>query len=71
MLGALPAWTAPHRDLDKARAELKASGIKNPTVSLGFASDQPGRAIVATRDLTGLDFNPTWSIDLAAVRGSA
>jgi peptide/nickel transport system substrate-binding protein len=32
---------------------------------------QPGRAIVATRDLTGLDFNPTWSIDLAAVRGSA
>ncbi len=39
MLGSLPAWTAPHRDLDKARAELAASGIKNPTVSLGFASD--------------------------------
>jgi len=39
MLGSLPAWTAPHRDVDGARAELKASGIKNPTVSLGFASD--------------------------------
>jgi len=55
----------------RPRGELKASGIKNPTVSLGFAGDQPGRVIVATRDLTGLDFNPTWSIDLAAVRGSA
>lgn len=193
MLGALPSWTAPHRDLDKARAELTASGIKNPTVSLGFASDlsmgglpmsalaamvrselgavgitvnlagglaasanadyaaggeqmglwpvfatsadpnqylaflpgrsigiragwpaggdasletlgiqasttadiamrtqlfqlfqdqlnregpffplvQPGRAIVATRDLVGLDFNPTWWIDVARVSGSS
>jgi peptide/nickel transport system substrate-binding protein len=191
MLGSLPAWTALHRDLDKARVELKASGIKNPTVRLGFASDlsvgglpmsalaamvrselgaagitvnlagapaasagadygaggeqmglwpmfatsadpnqylaflpgrplglragwpagadasleslgiqasttadietrrqlfesyqgqlnqdgpflplvQPGRTIVATRNITGLDFNPTWTIDLAAVAG--
>jgi peptide/nickel transport system substrate-binding protein len=192
MLGGLPAWTAPHRDLDKARAELAASKIKNPTVSLGFSTDmsiaglpisaladmvrselgaagitvnlagapaasaaadyaaggeqmglwpvlatsadpnqylafmpgrslglragwpaaadasleslgiqasttadidtrtqlfqlyqdqlnregpffplvQPGRALVATRDLSGLDFNPMWSIDLAGVSGS-
>ena len=39
MLGALPAWAAPHRDIEKARVELAAVGIKSPTVSLGFAND--------------------------------
>ena len=37
--GALPAWIAPRRDLDAARIELAASGIKDPTVNLGYASD--------------------------------
>jgi len=39
MLGALPAWIAPRRDLEQARRELAASGIKDPTVSLGYAND--------------------------------
>ena len=39
VFGALPAWIAPRRDLDIARAEVVASGIKNPTVNLGFADD--------------------------------
>jgi peptide/nickel transport system substrate-binding protein len=38
-LGALPASSAVQRDLTKAKAELAASGIKNPTVNLGFPSD--------------------------------
>ncbi len=38
-LGALPASAAVKRDLTKAKAELAASGIKNPTVNLGFPSD--------------------------------
>jgi len=37
--GALPAWIAPRHDLKAARSELAASGIKDPTVDLGFASD--------------------------------
>src|SRR5260370_23721927 len=39
MFGALPAWGAPRRDLGAARIELSASGIKDPTVNLGYASD--------------------------------
>lgn len=38
-LGALPASAAVHRDLARAKAELAASGISNPTVNLGFPSD--------------------------------
>ena len=38
-LGALPQSGAVSRDLTKAKAELAASGIKNPTVNLGFPSD--------------------------------
>ena len=71
MLGALPAWTAPHRDLDKARAELKTSGIKSPTVSLGFVSDLSIGGLPMGALAAMVRFNPTWSIDLAAVRGSA
>ena len=40
LLGALPAWAAPRQDIEKARTELAASGLKNPTVNLGFANDQ-------------------------------
>jgi peptide/nickel transport system substrate-binding protein len=39
LLGGLPAWVAPHQDLDRARTELAASGIKNPSATLGFAGD--------------------------------
>src|SRR5260370_20436152 len=39
MFGALPTWIAPRHDLEAARRELAASGIKDPTVNLGFASD--------------------------------
>jgi peptide/nickel transport system substrate-binding protein len=39
MFGALPAWVAPRHDLDAARSELAASGVKDPTVNLGFAND--------------------------------
>ncbi len=38
-LGALPQSAAVHRDLAKAKAELAASGITNPTVDLSFPSD--------------------------------
>ena len=38
-LGALPQSAAVKRDLAKAKAELAASGISNPTVNLGFPSD--------------------------------
>ena len=38
-LGALPQSAAVKRDLTKAKAELAASGIANPTVNLGFPSD--------------------------------
>jgi len=38
-LGALPASQATSRDLTGAKAALAASGIKNPTVTLGYASD--------------------------------
>jgi peptide/nickel transport system substrate-binding protein len=30
---------------------------------------QPGKAIVATKDIATIPFNPIWSIDLAAVSG--
>jgi len=39
MLGVHPGWIAPRRDLGAARMELAASGIKDPTVNLGYASD--------------------------------
>jgi peptide/nickel transport system substrate-binding protein len=38
-LGALPQSSAVQRDLTKAKSELAASGIANPTVNLGFPSD--------------------------------
>ena len=38
-LGALPQSAAAQRDLTKAKAELAASGVSNPTVNLGFPSD--------------------------------
>jgi peptide/nickel transport system substrate-binding protein len=38
-LGALPQSAAVKRDVAKAKAELAASGIANPTVNLGFPSD--------------------------------
>src|SRR3989441_6061464 len=38
-LGALTQGDAAKRDLAKAKAELAASGISNPTVNLGFPSD--------------------------------
>jgi len=30
---------------------------------------QPGRVIVTTKDIATIEFNPTWSIDLAAISG--
>ena len=38
-LGALPPSAAVQRDVNKAKAELAASGISNPTVNLGFPAD--------------------------------
>lgn len=38
-LGALPQSAAVQRDVAKAKSELAASGISNPTVNLGFPSD--------------------------------
>jgi peptide/nickel transport system substrate-binding protein len=38
-LGALPQSSAVQRDLTKAKAELAASGVSNPSVNLGFPSD--------------------------------
>jgi len=38
-LGALPASQATSRDLAGAKAALAASGIKNPSVTLGYPSD--------------------------------
>ncbi len=38
-LGALPASEATGRDLAGAKAALAASGIKNPSVTLGYPSD--------------------------------
>lgn len=38
-LGALSQSDAVTRDVNKAKAELAASGISNPTVNLGFPSD--------------------------------
>jgi peptide/nickel transport system substrate-binding protein len=38
-LGALPQSSAVQRDLTKAKSELAASGIANPTVNLGYPSD--------------------------------
>ncbi|MDN3025859.1 ABC transporter substrate-binding protein [Streptomyces sp. S.PB5] len=38
-LGALPAAQATSRDLAGAKAALAASGLKNPSVSLGYPSD--------------------------------
>ncbi|GAA1956871.1 ABC transporter substrate-binding protein [Catenulispora subtropica] len=38
-LGALPASQATARDLAGAKSALAASGIANPTVTLGYASD--------------------------------
>src|SRR5712691_10281897 len=38
-LGALSQADSVKRDLTKAKAELAASGISNPTVNLGFPSD--------------------------------
>jgi len=31
---------------------------------------QPGRVIVAAKGVAAIDVNPTWSVDLAAVRGT-
>lgn len=45
MFGALPASFAPRHDLEAARSELAASGIKDPTVNLGFASDLEVRGL--------------------------
>ena len=38
-LGAMPAWFAPRQDIQHAKSELTASGIKDPAVSLGYAAD--------------------------------
>ncbi|WP_405818711.1 ABC transporter substrate-binding protein [Streptomyces sp. NBC_01390] len=38
-VGALPSSQAQQRDLSGAKAALKASGVKNPTVKLGYPSD--------------------------------
>ena len=38
-LGALPQSSAVKRDVAKAKAELALSGVKNPTINLGFPAD--------------------------------
>jgi peptide/nickel transport system substrate-binding protein len=41
-LGALPASAAVHRDLAKAKSELQASGLSNPTVELDYQTSSTG-----------------------------
>lgn len=41
-LGALPATAAVHRDLAKAKSELQASGLSNPTVELSYSTSSTG-----------------------------
>jgi peptide/nickel transport system substrate-binding protein len=41
-LGALPASAAVHRDLAKAKSELQASGIANPSVELSYSTSTTG-----------------------------
>jgi peptide/nickel transport system substrate-binding protein len=38
-LGALPPTACIHRDLNRARAALKAAGVTNPTLTLEFPTD--------------------------------
>jgi hypothetical protein len=30
---------------------------------------EPGRVMVTTADIAAIDYNPTWSLDLASVTG--
>ncbi|MBV9581669.1 MAG: ABC transporter substrate-binding protein [Chloroflexi bacterium] len=41
-LGALPAASAVHRDLAKAKSELQASGIASPSVELDYTTSTTG-----------------------------
>jgi peptide/nickel transport system substrate-binding protein len=41
-LGALPASDAVHRDLARAKSELQASGLTNPTVELDYSTSTTG-----------------------------
>jgi peptide/nickel transport system substrate-binding protein len=41
-LGALPASSAVHRDLAKAKSELQASGIASPSVELAYTTSTTG-----------------------------
>src|SRR5205085_9577673 len=41
-LGALPPASAVHRDLAKAKTELQASGLANPTVELAYQTSTTG-----------------------------
>lgn len=39
VLGSLPTADAPKRDVEKAKAEVAASGIKDPKITLSYPSD--------------------------------
>jgi len=59
ILGALPSWSASKTDIARARSELAASGLKSPTVVLGFASDVTlvGLPLSALASLVGADLS--------------
>jgi len=59
ILGALPSWSASKTDMARARSELAASGLKSPTVVLGFASDVTldGLPLGALASLVGADLS--------------
>jgi len=47
----------------------EAIGWRGLGWGLLFPLLQPGRVIVTTKDVTTIQLNPTWSIDVAAVSG--
>jgi peptide/nickel transport system substrate-binding protein len=59
ILGALPSWSAAKTDLARALSELATSGLKSPTVVLGFASDTTvaGVPLSALASLVGADLS--------------
>jgi len=65
-LGAQAGTTADpvirRKLLEQLQGQLNQDGPYFPVL-------QPGRVIVTTADIATIDYNPTWSVDLAAVTG--
>src|SRR5437868_5542697 len=54
-LGALPATSAVHRDVAKAKTELQAAGLSNPTVELAYTTSSTGITEAEDRKSTRLN----------------